>query len=39
MRVAKNRAEIEAQIRNDVADLTLSEAAALLMLSSDARKL
>lgn len=39
MRVAKNRAEIEAQIRNDVADLTLSEAVALLMLSSDARKL
>jgi hypothetical protein len=40
MRVAKNRAEIEKkQIRNDIADLTLSEAAALLVLSSDVRKL
>jgi Protein of unknown function (DUF3102) len=39
MRCAKNRAEIEHQIRNDVADLTLSEAAALLALSSDVRKL
>ena len=39
MRVAKNRAEIEAQKRNDVADLTLNEAAALLALSSDVRKL
>jgi len=39
MRVAKNRAEIEAQIRNGVADLSLNEAAALLMLSSDVRKL
>jgi hypothetical protein len=39
MRCAKNRAEIECQIRNDVADLTLSEAAALLALSSDVRKL
>jgi hypothetical protein len=39
MRVAKNRAEIEAQIRNDVADLTLSEAAAMLALSSDVRRL
>jgi hypothetical protein len=39
MRVAKNRAEIEAQIRNDVADLSLNEVAALLMLSSDVRKL
>jgi hypothetical protein len=39
MRTAKNRAEIEAQKRNDVADLTLSEAVALLALSSDARKL
>ena len=28
MRVAKNRAEIESQIRNDDADLTLSQAAA-----------
>src|SRR6516164_6174986 len=39
MRVAKNRTEIEAQIRNGVADLSLNEAAALLMLSSDVRKL
>src|SRR6516165_401568 len=39
VRVAKNRAEIEAQIRNDVADLSLNEVAALLMLSSDVRKL
>jgi hypothetical protein len=39
MRVAKNRAEIEAQIGNGVADLSLNEAAALLMLSSDVRKL
>src|SRR5271163_3492730 len=39
MRVAKNRAEIENQIRNDVADLTLNEATALLALSSDVRKL
>jgi hypothetical protein len=39
MRVAKNRAEIEAQIRDDVADLSLNEVAALLMLSSDVRKL
>jgi hypothetical protein len=39
MRVAKNRAEIEAQIRISVADLSLNEVAALLMLSSDVRKL
>jgi len=39
MRVAKNRAEIEVQMRNDVADLTLNEAAAMLALSSDIRKL
>jgi hypothetical protein len=39
MRVAKNRAEVEAQMRNGVADLSLNEAAALLMLSSDVRKL
>jgi hypothetical protein len=39
MRVAKNRADIEAQIRNDVADLSLSEAAAILALSSDVRRL
>ena len=39
MRIAKNRAEVEKQMRNDVADLTLNEAAALLMMSSDVRKL
>jgi hypothetical protein len=39
MRVAKNRAEIEAQIRNGVAALSLNEVAAVLMLSSDVRKL
>jgi len=39
MRVAKNRAEIEATKSAMVADLTLSEATALLMLSSDVRKL
>jgi hypothetical protein len=39
MRVAKNRAEIETQMRNGVADLSLNETAALLMLPSDVRKL
>ena len=39
MRVAKNRAEIEAKISEDAADVTLSEAAAVLALSSDARRL
>jgi hypothetical protein len=39
MRCTKNRAVIEDQIRNGVADLSLNEAAALLMLSSDVRKL
>jgi len=40
MRCAKNRAAIEeSQIRNAIADLTLNEAAAILMLSSDVRKL
>lgn len=38
MRLAKNRIAIEGQIRNGVADLSLNEAAALLMLSSDVRK-
>jgi hypothetical protein len=38
MRLAKNRTAIEDQIRNGVADLSLNEAAALLMLSSDVRK-
>jgi hypothetical protein len=39
MRVAKSRTEVEDQMRNGVADLSLNEAAALLMLSSDVRKL
>jgi Protein of unknown function (DUF3102) len=40
MRVARNRAEIEAaKSATAIADLTLNEAAALLMLSSDVRKL
>jgi hypothetical protein len=39
MRVAKNRAEIEANISEGAADLTLSEAAAMLALSSDFRRL
>src|ERR1700730_11575687 len=39
IRIAKSRATIEAQIRNGVADLSLNQAAALLMLTSDVRKL
>jgi hypothetical protein len=40
MRCAKNRAEIEKRTKSAmVADLTLNEAAAVLMLSSDAQKL
>src|SRR5262249_4544995 len=39
MHCAKNREAIEDQIRNGVADLSLNEAAAMLMLSSDVRKL
>jgi hypothetical protein len=39
MRCAKNRTEIEDQIRNGIADLSLSEAAAMLALSSDIKKL
>jgi Protein of unknown function (DUF3102) len=40
MRCAKNRAAIEEQAKSaTVADLTLNEAAAVLMLSSDVRKL
>jgi len=39
MRCARNREAIEDQIRNGVADLSLNEAAAMLMLSSDVRKL
>jgi hypothetical protein len=39
MRTAKNRVLIETQIRNGVADLSLNEAAALLMLTSDVKQL
>jgi hypothetical protein len=39
IRCAKNRIVIEEQIRNGVADLSLNEAAAMLALSSDMRKL
>lgn len=39
MRCAKNRTAIEEQIRNGVADLSLNEAAAMLSLSSDMKKL
>jgi hypothetical protein len=39
MRVAKNRTAIGEQIRNGVADLSLNEAAAMLMLTSDMKKL
>lgn len=39
MRTAKNREEIETPMRNGVADLSLNETAALLMMSSDVRKL
>jgi hypothetical protein len=39
MQVAKNRATIEEQIGNDVADLTLTEAAALIAMSSNIEKL
>jgi hypothetical protein len=39
IRLAKNRTTIEAQIRNGVADLTMNETAALLMMGSDVRRL
>jgi hypothetical protein len=39
MRVAKNKETIEEQIRNGVADLSLNQAAALLVMTSDVRKL
>ena len=39
MRTAKNRKEIEKQIRNGVADLSLNEATAILMLTSNVKKL
>ena len=39
MRIAKNREAIGEQIRNGVADLTLNQAAALLVMTSDVRKL
>ena len=39
MRIAKNREMIEHQIRNGAADLSLNQAAALLFLTSDMKKL
>jgi hypothetical protein len=39
MRIAKNRATIEMNIRNGVADLTLGQAAALMMMTADIKKL
>lgn len=39
MRTAKNREAVELQMRNAIADLTLNEAAALLFLTSDLKKL
>ncbi|QBR72169.1 hypothetical protein CU048_13810 [Beijerinckiaceae bacterium] len=39
MRLARNRTEIEGPNAQPIADLTLNEAAALLVLSSDVRKL
>jgi len=39
MRTAKNREAVELQMRNTDADLTLNEAAALLFLTSDVKKL
>src|ERR1700730_4774068 len=39
IRIAKNRTTIEKQIRNGVADLSLNQAAALMVMSSDMRKL
>jgi hypothetical protein len=38
MRIAKNRATIENNIRNGVADLTLGQAAALMMMTADMKK-
>jgi Protein of unknown function (DUF3102) len=39
IRIAKNRTTIEEQMRNGVADLTMNQAAALMVMSSDMRKL
>src|SRR5512145_2301019 len=39
MRTAKTRTTIEDRIRNGVADLSLNEAAAMLVLSSDVKQL
>jgi hypothetical protein len=39
MPIAKNRAAIEDNIRNGVADLTLGQAAALMMMTADIKKL
>src|SRR5260370_4403754 len=38
IKIAKNRETIENQIRNDVADLTLGQAAALMMMTADMKK-
>ncbi len=38
MKIAKNRETIESQIRNGVADLTLGQAAALMMMTADMKK-
>jgi hypothetical protein len=39
MRIAKNRATIEGNIRNGVADLTLGQAAALMLMTAETKKL
>jgi hypothetical protein len=39
MRIAKNRSTIETQIRNGVADMSINQAVALLMMSGDVRQL
>src|SRR5260370_40328595 len=38
MKIAKNRETSESQIRNGVADLTLGQAAALMMMTADMKK-
>src|SRR5258706_3006884 len=38
IRIAKNREAIESQIRNGVADLTLGQAAGLMMMTADLKK-
>jgi hypothetical protein len=39
IRIAKNRSTLEEHIRNGVADLSLNQAAALMVMSSDVRRL